>query len=173
MLKLEFLSLVCHVYVTMTIYQSICQAVRVYGINPSDLAKLTGLPRQTTTRYLSGQMDLSGKRLDLILNALDIKLVRYTTRTTKRQARLLWISRLKKRADRSLSGLTLFRTELGERWMTDAEIAKWREEETSKRSRREAERLARKKRAAATRKPKAWQAEHAAAKRSGDNDIFD
>lgn len=118
-------------------------------------------------------MDLSGKRLDLILSALDLKLVRYTTKTTNRQARLLWISRMKKRADRSLAGLTLFRTELGERWMADAEIAKWREEEASKRRRRETERLARKKRAAATRKPKAWKAEHAAAERSSENDIFD
>jgi DNA adenine methylase len=60
----------------MTIRDTIKDAAKQKGWDYKDLAERSGLPRATVHRYLHGKLDLTGGRIELLLQALGLRLGR-------------------------------------------------------------------------------------------------
>jgi transcriptional regulator with XRE-family HTH domain len=56
------------------IRESILKVIHAHGLTYKHLSAMSGIPASTMHQYLNGKIDLSGKRLDLILTALGFSL---------------------------------------------------------------------------------------------------
>ena len=77
----------------MDIWQAIRQRCLRYGYDHRHIAKLTKLPRSTVHSYWKGDIDLTGRRLQVILNALGFRLIVRRT-AEERMADLRWSDRV-------------------------------------------------------------------------------
>lgn len=73
----------------------VVKAMKELSIDYKVVADLAQIPRPTIWRYLNTPMDLTGARLELILEALDVRLIRYL-RPESRQHRQIWREAMRK-----------------------------------------------------------------------------
>lgn len=78
----------------MPIRDDILEAMKRWEIDVGELSRLTGISRSMVWRYVEGKADLSGVKLDLVLDALNLYV-------TPRASRTKWSVTLKEPSKRS------------------------------------------------------------------------